>query len=305
MRAATTVTVFFSRTTQKILRLRCAACHGCTMVESPQVVKSKQTLNLPSVGTCQLLAPGSPNFEHDRVSPAATAVLYLPASSLEPLGLAFMYGELGLKLVCYIVPSFDQTVSAKQQSQVQHAKRTQALNHLPPYQPEIVRAVAREVRELDKDVSNILAPFNGEFRPSEDPATACSLLVDHLCMRRNKRCLLAYHRGRVDRLEEMCWNGQDVLDQGQQSKASNSIAAEAGHTSSLSPEEEEYVRQYSDMLSAYKGQWTDVDLTGSLVPPRDLFIDVRVLKDAWEIQTEYGYVYKYNLPNRGPAYRAT
>jgi len=56
----------------------------------------------------------------------------------------------------------------------------------------------------------------------------------------------------------------------------------------LSPEEEEYVRQYSDMLAAYKGQWTDIDLTGSLEPPRDLFIDVRVLKDAGEIQTEYG-----------------
>ena len=62
-----------------------------------------------------------------------------------------------------------------------------------------------------------------------------------------------------------------------------------GEGSSLSPEEEEYFRLYGDMLAAYKGQWTDVDLTGSLEPPQDLFIDVRVLKDAGEIQTEYGY----------------
>lgn len=60
--------------------------------------------------------------------------------------------------------------------------------------------------------------------------------------------------------------------------------------SSLSPEEEEYFRLYSDLLAAYKGQWTDIDLTGSVEPPTDLFIDVRVLKDAGEIQTEYGYV---------------
>ena len=66
------------------------------------------------------------------------------------------------------------------------------------------------------------------------------------------------------------------------------MGPEAGNQSSLSPEEEEYVRQYGDMLAAYKGQWTDIDLTGSLEPPRDLFIDVRVLKDAGEIQTEYG-----------------
>lgn len=56
----------------------------------------------------------------------------------------------------------------------------------------------------------------------------------------------------------------------------------------LSPEEEEYVRKYSELLSTYTGQWTDIDLAGSLEPPRDLFIDVRVLKDAGEIQTEYG-----------------
>lgn len=63
-----------------------------------------------------------------------------------------------------------------------------------------------------------------------------------------------------------------------------------GGQSSLSPEEEEYFRRYSDLLAAYKGPWTDIDLTGSLEPPKDLFIDVRVLKDAGEIQTEYGYV---------------
>lgn len=119
-------------------------------------------------------------------------------------------------------------------------------------------------------------------------------------MRRNKRCLLAYHRGRTHKLEELCWKGVDVLEQQlPQAEAiadtmdTGSSARAAGGSwnhSSLSPEEEEYFRLYSDLLAAYKGQWTDVDLTGSLEPPKDLFIDVRVLKDAGEIQTEYGYV---------------
>ena len=161
----------------------------------------------------------------------------------------------------------------------------------------MVLAVTREVRDLDKDVAHILEPYQGSFNPSSEPATACALLVDHLCMRRNKRCLLAYHRVRSDKLEEMCWGGIDVLEQTTSTEsrpdaaggAGSSWSAETGSTSSLSPEEEDYVRQYSDLLAAYKGQWTDVDLTGSLEPPRDLFIDVRVLKDAGEIQTEYGY----------------
>jgi GINS complex subunit 1 len=161
------------------------------------------------------------------------------------------------------------------------------------------------VRTLDKDVSNILAPFEGSFDPSSEPATACALLVDHLCMRRNKRCLLAYHRVRVQKLEEGVWNGVDILEQqnvqgeseggpggaanAEGSRSGQGLASESSaHENSLSPEEEEYVRQYGDMLAAYKGQWTDIDLTGSLEPPRDLFIDVRVLKDAGEIQTEYG-----------------
>lgn len=164
----------------------------------------------------------------------------------------------------------------------------------------MVRAVTREVRDLDRDVAHILNPFEGSFNPSSHPAIACALLVDHLCMRRNKRCLLAYHRVRTEKLEELCWKGVDVLEQQlpddgglsqqQQQQGELGGAGTGGH-SSLSPEEEEYFRLYGDMLAAYKGQWTDVDLTGSLEPPQDLFIDVRVLKDAGEIQTEYGYVW--------------
>ena len=95
---------------------------------------------------------------------------------------------------------------------------------------------------------------------------------------------MAYHRVRTNNLEEVCWSGRDFGD------GTGNGEVEGGK-SSLSPEEEEYVRLYGDMLAAYKGQWTDIDLTGSLVPPRDLFVDVRVLKDAGEVQTEYGYVY--------------
>ncbi|KAI1823975.1 DNA replication complex GINS protein PSF1 [Xylaria intraflava] len=190
-----------------------------------------------------------------------------------------MYGDLGTKLA-------------------QQAKRTQNLAHLPPYQTELVRAVTREVRDLDKDVTALLEPFQGSFHPADDQAIACTLLVNHLSMRRDKRCLLAYHRTRTDRLEELVWKGYDVVDlSGQQGKdvmGNTNYAANASNSdssmSNLSPQEEDYVRQYSDLLAAYKGQWTDIDLTGSLEPPRDLFIDVRVLKDAGEIQTEYGAI---------------
>lgn len=152
-----------------------------------------------------------------------------------------------------------------------------------------MRNATREVRALDKDVAELLEPFQGSFDPAADPAVACTLLVNHLSMRRNKRCLLAYHRTRTDKLEELVWNGSDIGElSGQQIRDTSNGTGSDSATSSLSPPEEEYVRQYSDLLAAYKGQWTDIDLTGSLEPPRDLFIDVRVLKNAGEIQTEYG-----------------
>jgi len=189
-----------------------------------------------------------------------------------------MHGELGNKLV-------------------QHAKRTLTLPTLPPYSTELVRAITLEVRDLDRDVTRILSPYSSQgqtFTPSSDPATACALLVNHLSMRRNKRCLLAYHRVRAEKLENMVWEGRDILDPLQQESSldaqDGAAMSNGGNQNSLSPEEEEYFRQYNDMLAAYKGQWTDIDLTGSLEPPKDLFIDVRVLKDAGEIQTEYGAI---------------
>ena len=172
---------------------------------------------------------------------------------------------------------------------MQHAKRAQNLSYLPPYQNELIRGITREIRDLNKEVAEALE--QGTFNASTDPGTATAILISHLSMRRNKRCLLAYHRVRAEKLEEMCWSGQDVLDQqmqGDMGDAQQNLGNSSGNQNSLSPEEEEYFRQYNDMLAAYKGQWTDIDLTGSLVPPKDLFIDVRVLKDAGEIQTEYG-----------------
>ncbi|KAF5099263.1 hypothetical protein DV451_003037 [Geotrichum candidum] len=93
-------------------------------------------------------------------------------------------------------------------------------------------------------------------------------------MARNKRCLMAYEKLRADHLDRMAWDEVDYLD--------------PENTYNLSAAEQEYLKHYSDLVVDYKGVWTDVDLTGSLEPPKDLFIDVRVLRDAGEIQTEYG-----------------
>lgn len=248
---------------------------------------------------------GRMKLTNEHISPSSLSPSFLGFWSVEVVATTepgLYVRRIGIEVGEFVTYSSFSLEGQAHRQQAQHAKRTQALSNLPPYQPEIVRAVAREVRELDKDASETLAPFEGSFNPSTDPATAFSLLVDHLCMRRNKRCLLAYHRVRADKLERLCWDGQDVLEQQQQGShettqaQTNNAAVEPRNASSLSPEEEEYMRQYGDLLAAFKGQWTDVDLMGSLEPPKDLFIDVRVLKNAGEILTEYGSVTHITLP---------
>lgn len=161
-----------------------------------------------------------------------------------------------------------------------------------------MRTSVREVRSLDASVANKLASYGGAFDPATDPGAAAGLLVEYVSMRRNKRCLLAYHRQRTEKVQELVWRGVDLLEESGASGggvggtvaegAGDDGGERVGGSTSLSPEEEEYARGYAELLAAYKGRWTDVDLTGSLEPPRDLFVDVRVLKDAGEIQTEYG-----------------
>lgn len=171
-----------------------------------------------------------------------------------------MYGDTAIKLI-------------------QDSKRTLGLDHLPPYQTELVRAVVREIKALDAEQHAALDEFGGpsNFDHSQHPEAAVGILVQHLAKQRNKRCLLAYHKLRTDRLDQLCW-----------SEGLNSTGKADKDVDALGPDELEYARRYNELLAAYKGQWTDVDLTGSLEPPKDLYIDVRVLKDAGEIQTEYG-----------------
>ena len=56
----------------------------------------------------------------------------------------------------------------------------------------------------------------------------------------------------------------------------------------LSNPEHEYYKQYQDLVLDFKSEFSDIDLSGDLAPPTDIFIDVRVLKNGGEVQTEYG-----------------
>lgn len=140
---------------------------------------------------------------------------------------------------------------------VLEAKRTQNLEQLAPYQDELVRSIVKETKDLSKS----------SIDEEMERVDLCHQFVTHLAMRRNKRCVLAYERMRSERLAQLAWSGGEF---------------NGNHN------EQQYFKQYSELLINYKSSFHEIDLSGSLVPPSDVFIDVRVLKDAGEIQTEYG-----------------
>lgn len=97
--------------------------------------------------------------------------------------------------------------------------------------------------------------------------------VRELFIARNKRCLLAYEMARLRRLDELVWDNVELTSE---------------QLADLSHYERTYLEKYVSLVSGVKGVMSEIDLGGDLEPPSDVFIDVRVLKDAGEIMTEYG-----------------
>ncbi|AET40433.1 DNA replication protein PSF1 Ecym_6028 [Eremothecium cymbalariae DBVPG len=174
-----------------------------------------------------------------------------------------MYGDLANKLI----------LEAKRTQQLVN---TNASSELPMFQEEMVHLILKEVSQLQR---------NAEFLKLQEEGgkvSKCQYFVTMLCMERNKRCLLAYEKVRSEVLASLAWehNGMEFF---------SDITGKTQDSGNLSHYEQEYLKEYSQLVSDMKtGDLIDVDLSGSLTPPSDVFIDVRVLRDAGEIQTEYG-----------------
>lgn len=179
-----------------------------------------------------------------------------------------MYGDLANKLL----------LEAKRTKHLQ--SRSTNGYKLPMYHEELIQGILKEVGQLKKNTDFLKEQQS--LGNMDDRVSKCQYFVTLLCMERNKRCLLAYQKMRSDVLDKLAWenNGLDIL---------SDLRGSEQVTSDLSPDEQEYLKEYLDLLTDLKSsELADIDLSGSLTPPSDVFIDVRVLKDAGEIQTEYG-----------------
>lgn len=185
-----------------------------------------------------------------------------------------MYGDAGKKLVL-------------------DAKRSLNLNDISLFQGDLIKDIVREIDDLNNDAEYLtlqqrLQEESQDISEEEQKVNQCQLFVTHLSMRRNKRCLLAYQKLRADQIDEFSWLNIDPDQQVNDRTDSSVPRITRMNLSNLSHEEAEYFRAYQEVITNYKSNFADIDLSGDLEPPTSIFIDVRVLKDGGEVQTEYG-----------------
>ncbi|CUM64203.1 uncharacterized protein PRCAT00001797001 [Priceomyces carsonii] len=184
---------------------------------------------------------------------------------------------------------------------IRDAKRTSRLNEVPAYQSDLVKDILKEIADLNVDASYLadyleMQENEGDYNEESQKINQCQLFVTHLSMRRNKRCLLAYERLRAEKIDEFAWLNIDPIEPNNEKKNKLLIKEPDAFgiytyqllLENLNPAEQEYFKNYQDLLLHYKTHFSDIDLSGNLEPPKNIFTDVRVLKDGGEIQTEYG-----------------
>ncbi|KAJ3219940.1 DNA replication protein psf1 [Dinochytrium kinnereticum] len=171
-----------------------------------------------------------------------------------------------------------------------------------PYEGETVRNVVDEVNFLEDQT----AAHKGQIeelrrtRPVDDEERNAlrekqmsyfvAMRMNGLASLRNKRALLLYHRHRLQNVRSMAWELGNSISTSTVSSDPNSGIIPVHVKKHLSPSEHQFLSNYSTLLEDLRGAFMEVDLGASLVPPKDLFVEVRVLKDIGEVVMESGSI---------------
>eukprot|EP00516_Mucochytrium_quahogii_P008908 CAMPEP_0203766582 /NCGR_PEP_ID=MMETSP0099_2-20121227/502_1 /ASSEMBLY_ACC=CAM_ASM_000209 /TAXON_ID=96639 /ORGANISM=" , Strain NY0313808BC1" /LENGTH=199 /DNA_ID=CAMNT_0050662957 /DNA_START=39 /DNA_END=638 /DNA_ORIENTATION=- len=146
---------------------------------------------------------------------------------------------------------------------------------IPMYNDEAVRQITEEVNALYKEILDISQEHKEDVE-MDDPRVKCPLVLYHTSACRNKRYLLAYLKFRMQRLINLRWEIGSVIPTDMKRK--------------VSAEEGRFFDSYDDILQRYMRRTVDVDLTSDMQPPKNLFIEVRVLEDCGEVLTDSGSI---------------
>lgn len=160
---------------------------------------------------------------------------------------------------------------------------------IPPYNDETVRKTLTEISH-HFDQLNFQVEASKRANSDKMPVSSRPALILHdAAIKRNKRCLLAYHAYRLEKLKRLRWD---------------TAAALPSHVKSLLSEAElDFYSDYDKLVSKFNLRLGGLDLNANLQPPEEDLIEVRVVKsglgtivtDDWgEISLELGTTHFLN-----------
>ena len=164
---------------------------------------------------------------------------------------------------------------------VQESRRSTLTDTLLKYNDTLVRTIIREQRNLEDLINSAIAAQADSAALTTTDAPA--LLLYQTAILRNKRCLLAYHAHRLDRLKDMYWALGGALP---------ALLVDNELRSRMSPHEVDFLREYNASIMDFRGDFSaELDIAASIThPPRDLHALVRVVRDCGVIETELGTI---------------
>ncbi|XP_066253934.1 DNA replication complex GINS protein PSF1-like [Euwallacea similis] len=150
---------------------------------------------------------------------------------------------------------------------------------LPPYNTDLVKAVCTEIKQLDdQNRADGIVVANESGLANHNNALYPTLRVGVSAVKRNVRCLVAYHYHRLRRLRTMRWEFGSILP--------------PDIKTNLSSNEIEWFSKYSRSLAKYMRSLGEngLNLGVNLKPPKALYIEVRCLVDFGKYELSDGTI---------------
>ena len=141
-----------------------------------------------------------------------------------------------------------------------------AQNDLGPFNEDSAKKVLQEMKNLYEENHREI---------QEKQKISGAIHLRHAALERNKRCLLAYVYHRANKTSQMRWEFGPVLP--------------PEIKQNLAEPERKFFQEYNKDLAGYMRN-INLDLTTDVIPPKSLFIQVRVIKDYGEMETDDGEI---------------
>ena len=206
-----------------------------------------------------------------------------------------MYGDLGNKLVQDAKRSRNLKKSIQNNKNISDEAAKYGLND---YAKDLIDNIIDETSELGLKATRMSEKFDEVSYDSSmnsnlrDKINKCEFFTTILTINRNKRCLLGYENFRRENIEEFVWDNLTHLDNYNEKEKNPQDQCLQSVVDKLDMNEVEYLKEYKNVIDDYVMKFPELEIKhkGSygLLPPKDLHIEVRVIRDGGMVQTEYG-----------------